>query len=110
MYFAVKATPNPFILSILKEEGCGTDCSSLTELMLSDKCGFSGQEIMFSSNETPAAEYELAVNETRTGDLVFDVPADEKDFSISTMELFDDGSLEGEEGDTFFVFFSAEAK
>lgn len=59
-YFAVKATPTPAILKILREEGCGTDCSSLTELMLSDKCGFSGQEIMFSSNETPAAEYELA--------------------------------------------------
>ena len=59
-YFAVKATPTPGILKILREEGCGVDCSSLTELMLSDKCGFSGQEIMFSSNETPAAEYELA--------------------------------------------------
>ena len=59
-YFAVKATPTPAILKILREEGCGTDCSSLTELMLSDKCGFEGQEIMFSSNETPAAEYELA--------------------------------------------------
>ena len=59
-YFAVKATPNPTILKILREEGCGTDCSSLTELMLSDKCGFSGSEIMFSSNETPANEYALA--------------------------------------------------
>jgi len=52
------------------------------------------------------AEYELAVDESRTGTLVFDVPADEKDFSISHLELFDDGS----EGDTFFVFFTAEAK
>ena len=59
-YFAVKATPTPGILKILREEGCGTDCSSLTELMLSDKCGFTGPEIMFSSNETPACEYELA--------------------------------------------------
>ncbi len=59
-YFAVKATPTPAILKILREEGCGTDCSSLTELMLSDKCGFSGSEIMFSSNETPAEEYALA--------------------------------------------------
>ena len=59
-YFAVKATPTPTILKILQEEGCGTDCSSLTELMLSDKCGFSGSEIMFSSNETPAEEYALA--------------------------------------------------
>ena len=49
-YFAVKATPTPRILQILKEEGCGTDCSSLTELMMSEVCGFTGQEIMFSSN------------------------------------------------------------
>ena len=59
-YFAVKATPNPFILKILQEEGCGVDCSSLTELELSDACGFSGSDIMFSSNVTPAADYELA--------------------------------------------------
>lgn len=59
-YFAVKATPNPSILKILREEGCGTDCSSLTELMMSEKCGFSGSEIMFSSNETPAEEFVLA--------------------------------------------------
>lgn len=59
-YFAVKATPNPTILKILREEGCGTDCSSLTELMMSDRCGFTGPEIMFSSNETPAEEFRLA--------------------------------------------------
>ena len=59
-YFAVKATPNPSILKILREEGCGTDCSSLTELMMSDRCGFNGSEIMFSANETPAEEYVLA--------------------------------------------------
>ena len=59
-YFAVKATPNPTILKILKEEGCGTDCSSLTELMMSDRCGFDGSEIMFSSNDTPAEEFILA--------------------------------------------------
>jgi diaminopimelate decarboxylase len=59
-YFAVKATPTPGILKILREEGCGTDCSSLTELMMSDRCGFSGGEIMFSSNETPAEEFQLA--------------------------------------------------
>lgn len=56
-YFAVKATPNPAILKILKEEGCGVDCSSLTELMLSEACGFAGKDIMFSSNVTPAADY-----------------------------------------------------
>ena len=59
-YFAVKATPNPQILKILREEGCGVDCSSLTELMMSDRCGFSGDEIMFSSNDTPAEEFALA--------------------------------------------------
>ena len=59
-YFAVKATPNPAILKILHEEGCGTDCSSLTELMLSDKCGIRGSEIMFSSNDTPAEEFAMA--------------------------------------------------
>lgn len=59
-YFAVKATPNPFILKILKEEGCGTDCSSYTELMLSDAMGFKQNEIMFSSNVTPAEEFKKA--------------------------------------------------
>ena len=59
-YFAVKATPTPGILRILREEGCGVDCSSLTELMMAERCGFGGEEIMFSSNETPAAEFELA--------------------------------------------------
>ena len=56
-YFAVKATPNPTILKILHEEGCGTDCSSLTELMMSERCGIVGDEIMFSSNDTPAEEF-----------------------------------------------------
>lgn len=56
-YFAVKATPNPFILKILQEEGCGTDCSSLTELMMSEGLGFRGNDIMFSSNVTPAEEF-----------------------------------------------------
>ncbi len=59
-YFAVKATPNPYLLSILKEEGCGVDCSSFTELMMSEACGFSGSEIMFSSNVTPEADMKKA--------------------------------------------------
>ena len=59
-YFAVKATPNPTILKILREEGCGADCSSLTELMLAQRCGFTGHEIMFSSNNTLAEEYQMA--------------------------------------------------
>ena len=58
--FAVKATPNPQLLKLLREEGCGVDCSSLTELMMSQRCGFSGGEIMFSSNDTPAEEFALA--------------------------------------------------
>ena len=56
-YFAVKATPNPSIIKILQEEGCGVDCSSLTELMLAERCGCRGDDIMFSSNATPAAEF-----------------------------------------------------
>ena len=59
-YFAVKAEPNPFIIQILKEYGCGCDCSSLTELMLSDALGIRGEGIMFSSNETPPEEFRLA--------------------------------------------------
>lgn len=56
-YFAVKATPNPFLLKILHKEGFGTDCSSLSELILSEQCGIVGEEIMFSSNDTPAEEF-----------------------------------------------------
>lgn len=59
-YFAVKATPNPTIMNILKDEGCGMDCSSLTELMLCERCGISGEEIMFSSNDTPLEDFHLA--------------------------------------------------
>lgn len=59
-YFAVKAEPNPFIIKILQEYGCGCDCSSLTELMLSDALGIRGEQIMFSSNETPPEEFRLA--------------------------------------------------
>ena len=59
-YFAVKATPNPYILKILQEEGCGVDCSSYTELLMSEACGFTGSDIMFSSNETPAQDMQKA--------------------------------------------------
>ncbi len=59
-YFAVKATPNPYLIQILKEYGCGCDCSSMTELMLSAAVGVTGKDIMFSSNETPAEEYAYA--------------------------------------------------
>jgi len=59
-YFAVKATPNPYLIEILREYGCGCDCSSLTELMISEAMGIKGSDIMFSSNETPASEYQYA--------------------------------------------------
>ncbi len=59
-YFAVKATPNPYLLKILQEEGCGVDCSSYTELLLSEACGFTGSDIMFSSNETPVEDMQKA--------------------------------------------------
>lgn len=59
-YFAVKATPNPFLMKILHEYGCGGDCSSYTELMLCDAVDIKGHDIMFSSNETPAEDYAYA--------------------------------------------------
>lgn len=59
-YFAVKATPNPFIINILREYGCGCDCSSITELMLSKAIGAVGDDIMFSSNDTPPMEFKYA--------------------------------------------------
>lgn len=59
-FFAVKATPNPFLIDILRDYGCGCDCSSLTELMLSHAMGVKGEDIMFSSNDTPAEEFVYA--------------------------------------------------
>lgn len=59
-YFAVKANPNPFLLGLMREFGCGCDCSSYTELMLSEAVGAKGLDIMFSSNTTPAEEYAYA--------------------------------------------------
>lgn len=59
-YYAVKACPNPFLIDIMREYGCGCDCSSLTELMLSQAIGVVGDDIMFSSNDTPAEEYQYA--------------------------------------------------
>ena len=56
-FFAVKALPNPYILKLLKEEGFGADCSSLPELILAEKAGITGEDIMFSSNDTPAEEF-----------------------------------------------------
>ena len=59
-YFAVKALPNPAVLRILKEEGCGLDCSSATELMLAKACGFSGGEVILSANAMPPEEFAQA--------------------------------------------------
>lgn len=59
-YFAVKATPNPFLMQILQEYGCGCDCSSYAELMLSEAIGAVGDNIMFSSNDTPAEDFQYA--------------------------------------------------
>lgn len=59
-FFAVKALPNPYILKILKEEGFGADCSSLPELILAEKAGMKGEDIMFSSNDTPEEEFRKA--------------------------------------------------
>jgi len=56
-YFAVKATPNPYIMKILQEEGCGADCSSMAELLLAERTGMRAEEILFTSNNTPAEEY-----------------------------------------------------
>ncbi|MDR1029302.1 MAG: diaminopimelate decarboxylase [Treponema sp.] len=61
-HYAVKALPNPFMLKILAEEGFGADCSSLPELLLAEMAGIRGEEVMFTSNETPAQEYQTALN------------------------------------------------
>ena len=60
-YFAVKATPNPHIVAMLHQEGFGADCSSLAELVLCERVGVTGHEIMFTSNDTPAEEYRKAM-------------------------------------------------
>ena len=59
-YFAIKATPNPFLVDILREYGCGCDCSSMTELMMSKAIGCKEGDIMFSSNDTPEEEFKYA--------------------------------------------------
>lgn len=59
-YYAIKAAPNPYLMKILRKEGFGIDCSSMAELMLAEKVGLRGEEIMFTSNDTPAEEYQKA--------------------------------------------------
>ena len=79
-FFAVKATPTPAILKILHEEGCGVDCASYVELLLSEKCGFDGSEMMFSSNDTPAEEFQFAnqLGATINLDAYEDIEQDQK--------------------------------
>ena len=60
-YFAVKATPNPYIVQILQEEGCGCDCATYTELLLAEAVGVTGHDVMFSSNVTPEKDMRKAV-------------------------------------------------
>ena len=60
-HFAVKATPNPHIVKILADDGAGTDCSSLAELLISEKAGVIGEKIMLTSNDTPADEFQKAL-------------------------------------------------
>ena len=60
-YYAIKSAPNPFLMKILRQEGFGIDCSSMAELVLADKIGMRGEEIMFTSNDTPAYEYKKAI-------------------------------------------------
>ncbi len=89
-YFAVKATPNPTILRILHEEGCGTDCSSLAELVMSERTGIQGYDVMFSSNETPAEEY---VKCAEIGGIINLDDITHIDFVVNALE----GKLTGEE-------------
>jgi diaminopimelate decarboxylase len=61
-YYAIKSAPNPYLMKIMREEGFGIDCSSIAELVIAEKLGMSGDEIMFTSNDTPAYEYKKAIN------------------------------------------------
>ena len=104
-YFAVKATPNPFILNILKEYDCGCDCASQTELMLADSQGFDGKHIMFSSNDTPAYEYKFADISCRynpggvfkMSNGIMDNPGDAK-YGFTTEQLFEGFKILKEKG------------
>jgi len=60
-YYAIKSAPNPYLMKIMREEGFGIDCSSMAELVIAEKLGMSGDEIMFTSNDTPAYEYKKAI-------------------------------------------------
>lgn len=60
-YYAIKSAPNPYLMKIMREEGFGIDCSSMAELVIAEKLGMKGDEIMFTSNDTPAYEYKKAI-------------------------------------------------
>jgi diaminopimelate decarboxylase len=60
-YYAIKSAPNPYLMKIMREEGFGIDCSSYAELIIAEKLGMSGDEIMFTSNDTPVYEYKKAI-------------------------------------------------
>jgi len=60
-YYAIKAAPNPFLMKLLRKEGLGIDCSSMAELVLAERVGMRGEEIMFTSNDTPAEEFRKAI-------------------------------------------------
>ena len=91
-YFAVKATPNPYLIKILNEYGCGCDCSSMTELMLSEAIGVTGEGIMFSSNDTPVEEFEYAVYDevvkVRGMDIVFVTTAETNEEALDLLKGF----------------------
>jgi diaminopimelate decarboxylase len=89
-FFAVKATPNPYLIKILHKEGFGTDCSSLAELIMAQKTGITGEEIMFSSNNTPAAEFVKAreLNATINLDDITHIPYLEKHAGLPELICF----------------------
>lgn len=103
-YFAVKATPNPYILQVLKEEGMGVDCSSMAELLMCEKVGFKGEDIMFTSNGTPAEEYMYAkkLGAIINLDDISHIPYLEKHVGIPSLICFryNPGSLRENKGNT----------
>ena len=111
-YFAVKATPNPYILKIMKEEGAGLDCSSLPELILAEKVGFKGEEIMFTSNDTPANEYIKArkIGATINLDDISHIEFLEKTASIPELICFRYNPGESREGGNYIIGKPKESK
>lgn len=113
-YFAVKATPNPFIMKILQSEGFGMDCSSLPELLLAEKVGVRGPEIMFSSNDTPANEFQKArqLDATINLDDISHIPFLEKNGGIpKTISIrYNPGKMKKTKKGSFIMGNPADAK